>query len=64
MATDPATCSVVLFGGHGPVFADFLGDTWLYAPDPLLSLSQERHARQQHEHESAHCPGFEGEGGV
>jgi hypothetical protein len=62
MATDPATCSVVLFGGHGPLFTDFLGDTWLYAPDRLVPVSlQEHHARQQHEHESDHCPQFEGE---
>jgi hypothetical protein len=62
MATDPATCSVVLFGGHGPLLTDFLGDTWLYTADPLAPLSlQEHHAPQPHEHDSDHCPRFEGE---
>jgi hypothetical protein len=62
MATDPATCSVVLFGGHGPLLTDFLGHTWLYAPDPLVPLSlQEHHAPPQHEHDSDHCPRSEGE---
>jgi hypothetical protein len=62
MATDPATCSVVLFGGEIPHFAPstLLGDTWVYAssrgvPDELDGPR----ADPQREHEKAVCAGAE-----
>jgi hypothetical protein len=60
MVTDPATCSVVLFGGDIPN-PDFtipptnLGDTWVYASSPGASDTFDQHAATQHEHGSSNC---------
>jgi hypothetical protein len=57
MATDPATCSVVLFGGDVPN-PDFtppanLADTWVYASSPGEPDTFDQQAATQHEHEGA-----------
>jgi hypothetical protein len=56
MATDPATCSVVLFGGDVP-HPDFsstnLDDTWVYASSPGSPGQFDQHAAPQHDHQGA-----------
>jgi hypothetical protein len=56
MATDPATCSVVLFGGEtlNPDFsATALGDTWVYTSSRGAPDQFDQHAATQHENEGA-----------
>jgi hypothetical protein len=51
MATDPATCSVVLFGGADS--STNLGDTWVYASSPGAPDQFDQPGATQHEHEGA-----------
>jgi hypothetical protein len=56
MATDPAACSVVLFGGEIPnpdFSATNLADTWVYASSRGGPEQFDQHAATQHEHEAA-----------
>jgi hypothetical protein len=67
MATDPATCSVVLFGGLDP--ASFpvpsLSDTWLFTAGPRTPEEvQENQSAHQHEHPTSGCPGINGKRGL
>jgi hypothetical protein len=58
MATDPATCSVILFGALSadPPFTN-LNDTWLYTAGPgTPEAVQENQSAQQHEHPASGCP--------
>jgi hypothetical protein len=67
MATDPATCSVVLFGGLD--LASFpvpsLSDTWLFTAGPRTPEEvQENQSAHQHEHPTSGCPGINGKRGL